>query len=387
MLGCHVVVSGPPGAGKSTLAASLARALGVGLLSKDRLKEALFGAIPATEPAESLRLSHAAMDVLYATAGSSGGGLVLDANWHDDIDPPRLAALPLPLVQVVCEVPPDVARQRIVARIETGERHPVHRDVMDPGILQLILAQADEPFRPLAVEGSTVRVDTSTEVDVEALANQVQRLQPRAGGWNDERQVETYLARIERLAPRRAGEEMLVDILPADPERVLDLGCGDGRLAGLVMGARPSVTSVVAVDMSPPMLERARERFRDDARVSVVDRDLAETLVDLGEFDVVVSGCAIHHLTDERKQALYRDVAGMLRPGGLFANLEVVQSATPELHQEFLAAVGRDADDPEDKLAPVEPQLGWLREAGLAHVDCVWRWRGLALLTGRAPRG
>ena len=133
------------------------------------------------------------------------------------------------------------------------------------------------------------------------------------------------------------------------------------------------------------MLQRARQRFADDPRARVLDRDLRAPLEGLGTFDIVVSGCAIHHLDDDRKRSLFGEVAHCLRPGGLFANLDVVQSATPALHARFLAAIGRDADDPEDRLAPVDAQLTWMRDAGLHHVDCLWRWRGLALLTGEAP--
>ena len=52
---------------------------------------------------------------------------------------------------------------------------------------------------------------------------------------------------------------------------------------------------------------------------------------------------------------------------------------------EFRAAIGRQADDPEDQLVAVEPQLEWMRAAGLEQVDCMWKWRGFALLVGRAP--
>ena len=202
-------------------------------------------------------------------------------------------------------------------------------------------------------------------------------------GWDDDEQVRWYLDRIDRLPPRLAGEQVLAEALPPEPARVLDLGCGDGRLAALVLEARPSVTAVVAVDLSPPMLESARARFADDDRVEIDTFDLNEPLDRLGRFDVIVSGFAIHHVEHPRKQALYREVAQQLEPGGLFANLEIVQSATPELHAEFLTAIGRDADDPADRLAEVEPQLAWMRDAGLAQVDCLWRWRGMALLTGR----
>ncbi len=69
----------------------------------------------------------------------------------------------------------------------------------------------------------------------------------------------------------------------------------------------------------------------------------------------------------------------------MFVNLEVVASATPERHDDFIAAIGRTADDPEDRLASVDAQLAWMREAGMTNVDCLWRWRGFAVLAGEAP--
>ncbi len=209
-----------------------------------------------------------------------------------------------------------------------------------------------------------------------------------AASWNDQATVDRYLGRVGVLPARLAGEEVLADIAPPEPASVLDLGCGDGRLAALMLEARPSVGRVVAVDVSPPMLERARARFADDRRVEVREGDLAvplDPLAALGPFDVVVSGFAIHHLEDGRKRELFGEVSRLLAPGGWFANLEVVACATPELHAEFLAAIGRPDDDPEDRLAPVGVQLGWMRDAGLTQVDCMWRWRGFALLAGSAP--
>jgi SAM-dependent methyltransferase len=202
------------------------------------------------------------------------------------------------------------------------------------------------------------------------------------GGWHDPAQVSEYLGRVGTLQPRLAGEAMLLDVVPDAPERVLDLGCGDGRLAAVVLDNRATVTDVVAVDASPPMLDQARSRFADDPRVTVQEWDLNQPISEFGEFDVVVSGFAIHHLVDARKQELFAEVADQLRSGGLFANLEVIQSATPELHTVFRAAIGRERDDPDDKLVDVETQLGWMRTAGLDQVDCLWRWRGFALLVG-----
>jgi tRNA (cmo5U34)-methyltransferase len=207
---------------------------------------------------------------------------------------------------------------------------------------------------------------------------------PRASSWSDPDRVDGYLARIGRSVPRVAGEEVLVSVLPESPGTVLDLGCGDGRLAALVLEHRPSVEHVVAVDSSPAMLRRARARFDGDDRVSVREWNLDQSLIPLGRFDVVVAGFSIHHLEDQRKRRLFSEVAEQLTDDGVFANLEVVASATPQLHRQFLDLIGRPDDDPEDRLAPVEAQLLWMREAGLTQVDCLWRWRGFALLVGRS---
>lgn len=219
---------------------------------------------------------------------------------------------------------------------------------------------------------------------------------PHYGGavpatWKDPAKVGEYVRRVGRLEARQAGEAELVEALPTHVERVMDLGCGDGRLAASVLAARPTVTEVIGLDDSPPMIELALERFRGDARVAIRVHDLREPLPSIGDFDVVVSGFAIHHLAHDRKRSLFAEIANRLRPGGVFANLEVVQCATPELHAEFNRRIGRTGGDPEDVLAEVEPQLRWMREAGLAHADCQWRWRGFALLVGHgrssAPTG
>lgn len=177
---------------------------------------------------------------------------------------------------------------------------------------------------------------------------------------------------------------MLVSALPESPCSLLDLGCGDGRLAALVLEHRPSVERVVAVDSSSAMLGHARDRFDSDQRVHVREWSLDDPLTPLGSFDVVVAGFSIHHVEDQRKRDLFGEVAEQLNNHGLFANLEVVASATPELHREFLNLIGRSDDDPEDRLAPVEAQLLWMRQAGLSQVDCLWRWRGFALLVGHS---
>lgn len=203
-----------------------------------------------------------------------------------------------------------------------------------------------------------------------------------SSSWDGEDKAHDYVDRMRRLGPRQMGEAEMLEALPTTIETLLDLGCGDGRLSQLVLEARPHLRQVVAVDVSPPMLDLARANLGPTGRATITRHDLNEPISSLGSFDAVVSGFAIHHLSHERKQALFGEVVAVLNPGGVFVNLEVVQCATPALHAEFYRRVGRDGDDPEDVLAAVEPQLAWMRDAGLDDVDCQWRWRGFALLTG-----
>jgi tRNA (cmo5U34)-methyltransferase len=133
------------------------------------------------------------------------------------------------------------------------------------------------------------------------------------------------------------------------------------------------------------MLEAARQRFADDPSVSVVAHDLENSLPEFGSFDAVVSSFAIHHLIHERKRELYAEIYGRLNPGGVFCNLEHVASVTTGLHEEFLHRIGYtvETEDASNKLLDVETQLKWLRDIGFSDVDCHWKWRELALLTGQ----
>ena len=204
--------------------------------------------------------------------------------------------------------------------------------------------------------------------------------------WTSTEHALAYLARADRVPHRTEGEGVLLDHLPPSPQRVLDIGSGDGRLLDRVLTARPDAQAV-ALDFSPPMLARARKRFAARPNVEVVDHNFEQPLPAMGSFDVIVSSFAIHHVGHERKRALYAEVFALLTPGGLFANLEHVASPTPQLHTAFLEAAGfaPDDEDPSNQLLDMETQLGWLREIGFLHVDCYWKWLELALLAGAKP--
>src|SRR5262245_38922128 len=205
--------------------------------------------------------------------------------------------------------------------------------------------------------------------------------------WRSAEHALDYLAKADSIPHRTEGEGELLRCLPPSVGRVLDLGSGDGRLLSLVKLARPSCHAI-ALDFSPLMVDRLRARFSGDATTTVVVHDLDDLLpATLGTFDAIVSSFAIHHVMHARKRSLYGEAFRLIEPGGVFCNLEHVSSPTLTLHHEFLAAIGfrPEDEDPSNKLLDVETQLTWLRDIGFENVDCLWKWRELALLVGRKP--
>lgn len=161
-----VIVTGRTGSGKTTLARRLATDVRLPLLHKDGVKESLYETLGAPNRAESRRLGRASLILLRFIAGElldAGVSLVLEANFRakDDGAPLRaLIAEHAPLVgQVWLTSDPETLERRVVARAESGARHPGHSELAILDEIHSDLAGPDDG--PLALPGSIVALDTT----------------------------------------------------------------------------------------------------------------------------------------------------------------------------------------------------------------------------------
>jgi tRNA (cmo5U34)-methyltransferase len=177
-------------------------------------------------------------------------------------------------------------------------------------------------------------------------------------------------------------------------KRVLDLGAGTGLLSEQLLAAHPDA-DLTLLDGAPAMLERARQALGEGARYLVAD--LADPLP-AGPWDAVISALAIHHTADADKAALFERVHAALRDGGIFVNAEQVAGPTPwldavyrERHERAARALGTDDAEwaaslermAHDQCASVEQHLEWLREAGFADADCLFKDHRFAVIVAR----
>ena len=162
-----VLVNGLPGAGKSTLARDLAPVLGIPLIAKDAIKEALAAATPGVPPGA---LGRIAAEAMWDLAAAIPGGVLLESWWFTPRDRGfaeaglhRTGAAAA--VEIWCDLPPDVALARFLSR-DRGAPHDDARHARESWP-----AWAAEAH-PLGI-ADVVTVRTDRAVDLPALAERV----------------------------------------------------------------------------------------------------------------------------------------------------------------------------------------------------------------------
>ena len=159
----YVVVSGPPASGKSTLAPVLARELGLPLVAKDTIKDALMSVLPVPDVEASRQLGRAAVAAMLAVATDSPIGAVIESNFYRSVAVQSIRELPGTVVEVFCRCPKAVALERYRGR--AGSRHTGHFD----GDRHVDELWNDEVAEPVAAGWPLLEVNTAQPLDLAAV--------------------------------------------------------------------------------------------------------------------------------------------------------------------------------------------------------------------------
>jgi len=217
---------------------------------------------------------------------------------------------------------------------------------------------------------------------------------------------------IRKLIPKY--DEMLDTIvvcLPPRVDRILELGCGTGELSLKLLKHFPTA-EILAVDYSPRMIEWAESKIKAAGygdRWKSIELDFGDWAnnreVDpIGkDYHACVSSLAIHHLTNEIKGKLFKQIKNSLKPGGVFWNADPIALESPQLTEiyqttredwaieqgatlaEVRAKIGTSNNygySSHDQLATMEEHLQMLKAAEFASVAVPWKYYGLAVIGG-----
>lgn len=163
-----LIVNGPPGSGKTTLAGSLSIALGLPLFSKDAVKETLLDALGFADRAESRRIGAASGEVLWTLVRDCPTPVIIDSWLAPSIRDMVREGVTRGAIDRVVEVWCSCAPQENMRRYAERRRHPGHFDEALLPDFHAVLDTAE----PLAL-GPVIRVPTDDLVDVGRLIAQV----------------------------------------------------------------------------------------------------------------------------------------------------------------------------------------------------------------------
>lgn len=145
-------------------------------------------------------------------------------------------------------------------------------------------------------------------------------------------------------------------------KKVLDIGCGAGNYTLKLLQKLPGLECTL-IDLSPKMLERAKERISavGSGPVKTIEGDILTTALPVGQFEIVLSGLALHHLREESGwRSVFKRVYESLKPGGVFMISDMIAQADERIEEYMM---GRYIGHIEERIGP--EQAKWVHQMTL----------------------
>src|SRR5579883_3482014 len=229
--------------------------------------------------------------------------------------------------------------------------------------------------------------------------------------WKSEENIKRWAAEAKvREGRRQEPLRYAAALLPfeeGDEFTIVDLAAGTGMAARAIMDAYPNCKAVLADFSGAMMSEGAKVLEPYEGRYRYVEFDLRQSVWPEGipvPMDAAITSQAIHHLPDERKASLFREVFERLKPGGWYVNYEPFKAPDPAVEYTWQRvndrfdpslAYKRTHRSPQEHaqhenhvrhMDDLETQLAMFKAAGFEAVDVYWKQLDYAVYGGRKPK-
>lgn len=228
--------------------------------------------------------------------------------------------------------------------------------------------------------------------------------------WKSEEVARAFVgAEGQRERERQEQFLLVARVLPfdrTDAFTFIDLGAGTGAASRAVLNDCPRATAILA-EFSPAMMaegDKLLGPYTGRYRYVEFDMTSSDWPTEIpARVDAVISTLSIHHLPDDRKRSIFREIRDRLQPGGWYVNFDPVRA--PEAALDAIWERINDRYDPDAPykrthrtpleqarwenhvryISPLGPQIDWLREAGFVDVDVFWKRLDWVIYGGHTP--
>ncbi|WP_343319938.1 class I SAM-dependent methyltransferase [Sphingobacterium multivorum] len=181
--------------------------------------------------------------------------------------------------------------------------------------------------------------------------------------------------------------DAIVSLYP-DAQNILDIGCGAGNYDVKLLQKLESNPNVSLLDLSQPMLNRAKERVGKltNGEIHLIKGDFRTAALEEDKFDVIIATSVLHHLRDDKDwENAFGKLFRLLRTGGSVWIFDLIEQNNEQLQKliyrekygEYLTSLKDeqyrdhvfDYIEHEDTPRSLIYQLNLLTQVGFKNVD------------------